>query len=301
VLAPALYACNFTPDEEEENESKVQTMAAQTIDANGLQLTLDAQSALLTAQAQTMQPAQPQLPEQTQPPGEPVQTEPPQAPQQTEPPPMQTEPPPAGIRVVGKVEANCRSGPGPEYPKVGYLLVGQEAPALGTNQQRTWWLIEDPKKPGQNCWVWGENVTVLGDPGAAPVVEAPPPPQPAGAVVEYNASFANVHPCGGVAMVVFMIGNMGSEGLRSSSITIKDLNTDTFIAGPEPSNNPFMPGDMSCPPGGDALGPGGTAFIAKGVGAMPPPGTKGRGIILLCTEPNQGGICIEKKVTFVFP
>ncbi len=43
------------------------------------------------------------------------------------------------------------------------------------------------------------------------------------------------------------------------------------------------------------------AFIAKGIGAPPPAGTKLRGIIVLCTAPNQGGQCVEMKVDFILP
>ena len=64
---------------------------------------------------------------------------------------------------------------------------------------------------------------------------------------------------------------------------------------------PFMDGAGSCPPGHEALGPGSAAFIAKGIGAPPPSGTKVRGIIVLCTAPNQSGQCVEMKVTFNYP
>ena len=110
-----------------------------------------------------------------------------------------------------------------------------------------------------------------------------------------------MHVCGGVATLVFRVGNVGPVPFRFSSILIKDVVTEQGIAGPEPSNNPFMDNPGGCPPGHDVLQPGYAAFIAKGIGAPPPSGTKLRGIIVLCTEPNQGGQCVEMKTVFNYP
>jgi hypothetical protein len=299
-----LSACNFTPKETEDRNVAVQTSAAQTIEANNTQLTMTAQQALLTSQAQTLAAPMAQLPEQTEPP---VQTEPPLVqteapPVQTEAPPVQTEPPPPLPpplpKISANVETNCRTGPSPQYPAVSYLLVGQQSVVLGANPEHTWWLIEDPKKPGTKCWVWGSTTRVEGDIAAAPVVEPPPP---ANVLPSFQAEYTNMHICGGVAMAVFWVGVDSPVTFRFSSILIMDVSTNLGIAGPEPSNTPFMNNPGDCPPGRDSLGMGGAGYIAKGIGAVPPSGTKARAIIILCTEPNQSGQCVEKKVNFVFP
>jgi len=304
-LSCILAGCNFTPKETQDRNMAVLTSAAQTIEANNTQLTMQAQQALLTSQAQTLAAPMAQLPEQTEPPS--VQTEPPPAqteppPVQTEAPPVQTEPPPPLPPPLPKISANvetkCRTGPSPDYPVTSFILVGQQSVVLGANPEHTWWLIEDPKKPGAKCWVWGSTTRVEGDIAAAPVVEPPPP---ANVPPSFQAEFTNMHICGGVAMATFWVGVDSPVTFRFSSILIMDVKTNLGIAGPETSNTPFMMNPGDCPPGRDNLGMGGAGWIAKGIGAPPPAGTKARGIIILCTEPNQGGQCVEKKVNFVFP
>jgi hypothetical protein len=198
------------------------------------------------------------------------------------------------------VETNCRTGPSPQYPSVSVLMVGQQSVVLGTNPEHTWWQIENPRKPGTKCWVWGSTTAVAGDVSSVPVVEPPPPPVASGPP-SFQAEFTNIHNCGGVATATFRVINNGGAPFLSSSILIKDVASDQGIAGPETSNNPFMDGAGGCPPGRESLSPGSAAYIAKGIGALPPPGTKLRAIIVLCTGANQSGQCIETKVTFILP
>ncbi len=177
-LSLLLGACNFTPKETEDRNVAVLTSAAQTIDANNVQLTMQAQQVLLTSQAQTLAAPMAQLPEQTQPPVQteppPVQTEPP--PVQTEPPPVQTEPPPAAAPSSPEDRRECGYKM-PYWSKPGlsgrlFILVGQQSVVLGANPDHTWWLIEDPRKPGTKCWVWGSTTQLVGDITMVPVVGA---------------------------------------------------------------------------------------------------------------------------------
>jgi len=304
LLSFALSACNYGSEKTEDPSLVVQTSAAQTIETSNLQLTMQAQQVLLTSQAQTLaapapvQPAQTQAPVQTEPP--PVQTEIP--PVQTEAPPIQTEAPlpPQLPNIRANVDTKCRTGPSPAYPIVSYLLVGQQSVVLGANPDQSWWLIEDPRQPGVKCWVWGTTTQVTSGAAAVPVVEPPPLPQVAGPP-SFQAEFANEHICGGVAMAVFRVSNTGSADFLSSSILIVDVATGLGIAGPELSNASFVDGPAGCPPGRPGLSPGSAAYIAKGIGAPPSSGKKVRGVIILCTEPNQGGQCAEMKVTFIYP
>jgi hypothetical protein len=203
-------------------------------------------------------------------------------------------------KIGATVDTKCRTGPSTNYPIVSYLLVGKESVVLGTNSDRTWWLIEDPRKAGTKCWVWGGYTQPVGDITTVPVVEAQPAPAPSGPPA-FQTEFVNVHVCGGVAMVVFRVGNTGPAPFMSSSILIKDVATEQGVAGPETSNNPFFDNPGGCPPGRDTLAPGIASFIAKGIGAPPPSGTKLRGIIVLCTAPNQSGQCVEMKSVFIYP
>lgn len=72
---------------------------------------------------------------------------------------------------------NVRSGPHPNYEKVGILQLGVKAPALGISAGRDWILIEYPGVPGGRGWVFAPYVTVK--PGATlPIVESPGEPTP---------------------------------------------------------------------------------------------------------------------------
>lgn len=71
-------------------------------------------------------------------------------------------------------QINVRAGPSQLTEKVGVLLVGQEANALG--RYGDWVQIEYPGVPGGTAWVYGNLVTLFG--GDLQVVEPPPTSTP---------------------------------------------------------------------------------------------------------------------------
>jgi hypothetical protein len=284
-----LSACNFTPEEEEPTpeENAVETAAAQTVEAQGAQNTIQAQSALLTSQAQAAAG-----PIQTQPPAQ----EPPPEQQPTgQPPPEQ----PNAVVLTTSVETNCREGPSPNYPRVGYLPIGQDAVVVGRIPSNTWWLIEHPQRPGEVCWLWGEYTQVNGDVAMVEIVEPPPPPELPPA--SFVAGFSNIHPCGGTGMAFFEVGNDGGVEFSSMSIVLRDPATNDTISGPEGSNSPFLGSGAGCPPGERSMGPGSVYYV----GITLPPflivGSPARAIIRLCTEHNASGECVDRNVDFVIP
>jgi len=104
--------------------------------------------------------------------------------------PVQTEPViPEAASISVSLDTNCRKGPSGDYQKLGYLLPGQTAAVIGRNSTSTWWYIENPKKPGQYCWVWGEYATLHGDISALPVTTPPPPPIPVAGYVNTEYDF----------------------------------------------------------------------------------------------------------------
>ncbi len=207
--------------------------------------------------------------------------------------------------ISASVGTNCRLGPGTVYdPPVGVLLVGQKAEVHGRNDAGTWWYISNPGKPGQYCWVWGQTTQVEGDTSGLPVITPPPPPPTAtftptpGAA--YSASFDSVHACGGEATAIFKIVNTGGVEWHSLSLKIEDLTTAIVLYGPSTSDAPFMGTNAECPPGGDVLKVGKTAFVGGSVGS----GTSGhaaRGIIRLCSQNGLAGVCVDKVVEFTIP
>jgi hypothetical protein len=71
---------------------------------------------------------------------------------------------------------NVRSGPGIFFPKIGVLLIGQKAPAIGRSAGGDWIIIHYEGVPGNTAWVYAPFVDVT--PGNLPIVEPPPTPTP---------------------------------------------------------------------------------------------------------------------------
>lgn len=82
----------------------------------------------------------------------------------------------SGPQVSVYVATNCRTGPSIAYPRVGGLQVGQVAQVVGRNANNTYWIIQNPDRAGQSCWLWGQFATVIGNTGALPVFTPPPLP-----------------------------------------------------------------------------------------------------------------------------
>jgi uncharacterized protein YraI len=71
---------------------------------------------------------------------------------------------------------NVRSGPSTDYPKIGVLVAGEQAVALGRTPGGDWIQIVYPGVPEGVAWVYSGLVTVgYGD---LPVIEPPPTPTP---------------------------------------------------------------------------------------------------------------------------
>ena len=109
-----------------------------------------------------------------------------------QPPPAQ----PGALTVSVSLDTKCRVGPSPDYPQISFLLPGQVATVHGRNDSSTWWYIEDPKQPGQFCWLWGEYATVQGEVSLLPVTTAEPlepeeiiPPDPVAGYVNEEYGF----------------------------------------------------------------------------------------------------------------
>jgi hypothetical protein len=85
---------------------------------------------------------------------------------------------PEGPMVVALEQINVRDGPGVLYNRVGVLVAGQRAPALGRSPGGDWIEISYPGAPGGVGWVYSYNVTL--ETGAVPlrIVEPPPSPTP---------------------------------------------------------------------------------------------------------------------------
>jgi hypothetical protein len=71
---------------------------------------------------------------------------------------------------------HCRTGPGEAYESVGVLKTGETAQAVGRSKDAKYWIIRNPSRPKQVCWLSAKYATVVGAAGALHVFTAPPPP-----------------------------------------------------------------------------------------------------------------------------
>jgi hypothetical protein len=260
-------------------------------EAEELQDTKIALSITATAlQAAADQPAQ------TQPPGQPPQETAPPEPEQ----PVETEPPapaePSAPTISASVNTNCREGPSQDYDIQGYLLKNQASTVVGKDESSNWWVIENPDKPGEKCWVWSETTTVTGDTSEIPVVEPPPLPD-----VEVAVGFSTFTMCGPDPALVFQIDNSSGPDLESVRLTIKDLTEGDTVYGPAQSNSPFLEAPTSCPPGINTLPAGAVGYVAGKVTRLSLPAAMMQAIIQVCTQDSLGGSCGQQTIEFVMP
>lgn len=235
-------------------------------------------------------------PTQTQPQVEPSQeTEPPE-PEET----VKNEPPPpaepGAATISASVNTNCREGPGQDYEIEGYLLKNQSSTVVGKDKSGNWWVIENPDKPGEECWVWAETTTVTGDTSAIAEIEPPPLPD-----VEIAVGFSTFTMCGPDPALFFQIDNSSGPDLESVRLTIKDLTEGDTVFGPEQNNSPFLASDTDCPPGVGTLPAGAVGYIAGKVTRLSLPAAMMQATIKVCTQESLGGSCGEKTIEFVMP
>ncbi len=79
--------------------------------------------------------------------------------------------------IEGEEQINVRSGPHTNFEKVGVLVKGQSAAALGKTASSEWILIEYPGVDTGQAWVYAPLVSI--SPGDLPIVEPPSTPTPA--------------------------------------------------------------------------------------------------------------------------
>ncbi len=89
---------------------------------------------------------------------------------------------PSGVIValyLDRAQEKVYSGPSSyNYPAIGLMLAGQEAPAYGISEDGNWIKIYYPGVPDSSAWVYAAYVKVVKT-GAMPALIAPPTPTPA--------------------------------------------------------------------------------------------------------------------------
>ncbi len=80
------------------------------------------------------------------------------------------------IHFLPGINANCRSGPGTNFPAIGLAINGQSYLLDGQNQEHTWYRIMLTVADG--CWVLAESGVLDGDPSGLRVLLNVPTPVP---------------------------------------------------------------------------------------------------------------------------
>ncbi len=76
------------------------------------------------------------------------------------------------MAAVGRA-ANCRSGPGMDYPVLDILPEGISLPIDGRNGAGTWWRVDDPNLQA-DCWLADNLAGVSGEVSQVPVIQVAP-------------------------------------------------------------------------------------------------------------------------------
>ncbi len=95
-------------------------------------------------------------------------------------PPPTATPWPAPVRIEVSIDTNCRAGPGPEFPLIGALMVGETTIVRARVLELDYWIVENPDNPGRECWLWGRHASLDGESEHLPEVTPPwtPTPEP---------------------------------------------------------------------------------------------------------------------------
>jgi hypothetical protein len=212
------------------------------------------------------------------------------------------------VTISANIDTNCRTGPGADYPVVGYLVAGQQSTVFGKEASGNWWYIENPKKPAEYCWVWSETTVVTGDASGLPNLEAPPapvaetkPPQkgepPVPPSASFTAGFQNTLYCNMQGYVTIRVTNNGGVAFYSATLTVTDLTRAMRVSGPTTGNAVFHTTVGDCSPGDTVLPTGATRFLiaACGVENCLDLG-KAAVTVTLCSQANGQGSCKTDKI-----
>ncbi len=126
--------------------------------------------------------------------------------------PVATRTPSSGNPTISaNVDTNCRSGPGPVYPMITGLFVGQSSVVMGRNNAGTWWYIQNPLTSTKYCWVWANTTRVEGDTSNLPIIAAPPTPTPEQPTISLSSSAAETNYTGACPIDITLRGTIVTD------------------------------------------------------------------------------------------
>jgi uncharacterized protein YraI len=220
---------------------------------------------------------------------------------------------PLTAQISVSVATNCRSGPGKNYPRVGALPIGKAVDVYARDPSGHYWYIRNPDHANSFCWVWDEYATLTGSIGSLPVFTPPatatstPTFTPTASVtatftaspsVKFNVNFAGLEVCKARKewAVEFTVKNVGKVAFGSMSVIVQDIKKDVAVSR---ANDGFdsLKGCNSTAHL-NALWPGKSTIISAAPFSFNVKDRNLRAWIILCTQPGQGGQCLQKTLNF---
>ena len=201
---------------------------------------------------------------------------------------------PGAPQIRVSVPTNCRVGPGPGYERVGILNVDEVSEVLGRNAAGTWWLIRNPDRSNQVCWLWGRYATVTGDTGGLPVPTSPPLPTPDAG---FDVFSEGLDSCASIGWWLDInMENLGQTTFRSVAITMLDRDTGVSVTR---RADGFTDRDgCSGSDTFDSLPPETDRVVSSPAFSYNPTGNRLRAAITLCSNTGQSGTCVTEEVNF---
>ena len=208
---------------------------------------------------------------------------------------------PATPQIYVSVPTNCRVGPGTVYQRVGALLVGEVAEVVGRHATRDYWVIRNPDRPGELCWLWGEYATVTGNAGSLPEYEPPPTPTPSPTATpapSFTAAYSGIESCAGIGwwVDIQLTNPAGGIPFQSISMTVRDTTTNAVLS--------LYSDDFTDRSGcvetntRDTLPSGENRMVSSPVFVEDPSGRALLATITLCSNPGQNGLCVTRTINF---
>jgi hypothetical protein len=202
---------------------------------------------------------------------------------------------PGVVQVYVSVPTNCRMGPSVDYPRVGGLQLDQVANVVGRNPTGDYWIIRNPSRASETCWLWGRYATVVGDTSALPVFTPPPLPTPDPG---FAASLRGVESCTdtGNWWLDIALENTGGITFQSFFMTVTDTVTGTALS---LYRDNFIDRD-GCAVEEDQgdLDPEDTLIVSSPNFTYDPSGHRIRTRITVCSNLGQSGTCLTQSFDF---
>ena len=189
-------------------------------------------------------------------------------------------------------ETNCRIGPAGNYELVAKYQVGQMLQVVAQDLGAGYWFVQNPDKPEEQCWLLAQNIRINGDTSALPKFTPQPSPT---AAPYFNVKFKKFDTCKGEDFAVFTVENVGSVPFRSAYIKVTDLRVNKSV---ETALNAFDQ-FVGCVLAKNIapLNQGATGYVNSPSFTWNARNNKLSAVIMLCTEQNLKGTCVQQSVS----